>query len=341
MLYKNRLLLEVVVQYSNKIALFLFLNLCLLANADAGINFGLLRITLNHDGTKAYLLESNYFTLSYAITSCNVNTDGTFSGCFSYKTNMDPLYSFALSPHNTTAYFGLVHNLNSAPGNYITRCNLSDNITCSRTYGLPDHVREPSQIALNPEGTKAYIANNASGDQFAPSITECDINPADTSFTSCKGIIGPSGEMPAAFVFNSKGTVAYYTALPAPFDNSVVHRYTVNSQGEFKDDLTFNFKKKIDDFVLNPAGNKAYIVSSVLSWTNEINRCDVNSTDGSLSNCTLASDQSLCDHPQGITFNSAGTIAYVTDHSDFTYVYKCAIDTDGNLRNCVQVALKK
>ncbi len=326
-------------RFLNKITLLLFLNLCLLANANAGINSGLVRLTLSQDGTQAYILESIYMTNFYKVTRCNVNPDGSLSGCFSHQ-SVDDLSSIAVHP-NKTAYFGS-HSIGYDPaGHYITRCNMDNNITCTKTYGLPQHVNEPLQIALNPAGTRAYFANFASGDQLAPSMVGCDINPADGSFASCKNVLAPSSEMPAAMTFNSKGTVAYYTTLLEPdFKSSVVHRYTVNSQGELSDDLPLNFKTEIDDFQINPAGNKAYTVNATGPWSSVINRCDINPTDGSLSNCTLASDESLCN-PLGIAFNPHGTTAYVTSADSDTYLYKCTVNGDGNLKNCAQIGLNK
>lgn len=208
-----------------------------------------------------------------------------------------------------------------APGN-----NAPDPFLCSQ----PEKI---NQLAISltqaiPD-QHAYVTNWSGN-----SISLCDVNTLDGSFTNCAITAsgGPTFDAPEAIGLNPEGTLLYVANIAG----SSVSNCTVDSTTGALSlcALTGSPFNAPDGVALNLAGTYAYVSNAS---GNDVSVCQVDSITGALSaNCT--SSGTGFHTPSDMTLNSAGTIAYISNLISST-VSLCQIDSSTALLTCRTTAL--
>lgn len=142
-----------------------------------------------------------------------------------------------------------------------------------------------------------YIADSSVQD-----LRRCSLDPNTGAITSCTDVPVPS--FPTDVAFNPAGTFAYVTT---PSNNSVYVCNVNTTTGDFSNCTVTGDAFFVNPLAvaLSPAGTFAYVGES----DNFITKCTVSQTTGALSNCVF--NAVFFSPITGITFNSAGTEAYV------------------------------
>jgi YVTN family beta-propeller protein len=153
-------------------------------------------ITINAAGTKAYVTNSNYTTVSIIDLLSNTVT-GTIPG-------FDGPSGFAITPDGTRAYvnnYGGPEGVQSGNGNTVSFVNLNSN-SIIQTFTVD---MAPAALALTPNGKHLYVANYTNGNLGAGTVDVVDT----TSNLVTTTILGFSG--PFQIAITPDGNYAYVT----------------------------------------------------------------------------------------------------------------------------------
>lgn len=156
-------------------------------------------IVFNQTGNRAYIYNTDRNT---PVSLCYVNSVGNLTSCeytgfIGANSNPpnNPNLAFALNPTETFAYGATTQFVIDK-----SQINPTNGLLSSGVNSGAYNINTPQGLAINPDGTKAYISLNGLG------ITLCTIN-NDGSFSSCAPIGGAFN--PYGLSFNAKGTVLY------------------------------------------------------------------------------------------------------------------------------------
>ncbi|WP_186647091.1 beta-propeller fold lactonase family protein [Fluviispira vulneris] len=247
-----------------------------------------------------YAFISNYNSGS-GVTSCVVNSDGTFGSCIQTANSANNPYTIDFDNNNNA---------------YLSNYNSSTISICPVTYNGMLPLCNQFGISPNPMGiafTKGYAfftnyANN--------SVSSCAQN-MDGTLRGCRSVLNLFLSNPWRITIRNK--LAYITNLGnnnvtvCSINNGVLSNCAYTGAG-FNNPRRIAFNK-----------NNAYIVNM---GNNSVSNCSV-ASDGSLANCAITA----------YGFNSASDIAifnnfaYIVNSSDNS-VSKCNILSDGSLDNC-------
>jgi hypothetical protein len=249
------------------------------SSGNTGISFSNpYQIALNNLGTSAYITNSGDGT----VLLCPININGTFGNCTDSGAGniFGGTSGIVLNRLGTIAY---VTNPLTNGGN-VFKCPISPNGTfgaCIDSGNMGINFNTPNGIALNNNGTVAYIANANNNANF---VSKCPIN-ADGSFGVCidSGAIfsGPLG-----VVLNSAGTIAYVTNG----SNNTVSKCQINAFGGFSsctDSGAGSIFNQPFGISLNASGTTAYIANGE---STNVSTCTIN-VDGSFKSCTNAANE--------------------------------------------------
>lgn len=153
-------------------------------------------VTLNAAGTKAYVTNSNYTTVSIIDVAANA-VAGLITG-------FDGPSGFAITPDGQYAYvnnYGSPEGLSSGHGHTVNIVNLMNN-TITGTINVD---LAPAAIALTPNGQYLYVANYTNGDLGTGTVDVVDT----TNNLVTTTILGFSG--PFAIAITPDGSYAYVT----------------------------------------------------------------------------------------------------------------------------------
>lgn len=199
-------------------------------------------------------------------------------------------------------------------------------LTCKDSGFL--HDLNPLYIAINPDGTNAYIGTTTNV------IGQCHIVLTTGLFSDCKYTIIQKNATKGVqgITINNSGTYAYFSAIGSSIDSpTVIYKCKINpTTGELSDcqdsgALLTNARQIMFD--------KADAYAYITTYTNSISQCQVNSATGVLSNCKDSGATGI-KNPVSIYSNSQGTFAYIGTFSD---IYLCAIKASnqgGGLYDC-------
>ena len=196
----------------------------------------------------------------------------------------------------------------------------------------------PMGIALNPEGTLAYVTTTPYNGGGPNSVSVCPIN-SDGSLGQCT--LSPAYfKAPWSLTFNATGSMAYVAnGFSSPAFNTISTCSINTSNGEFIScndfsDPSFNVPAGV---ILNKTGTRAYITNTgVIGNGTTVSLCPVNTLSGSLSTCQEMTDPTF-HGPSGITFNNNETLAYVTNYQVQlgTTISRCPIKkVNGQFKPC-------
>ncbi|MFI4957260.1 MAG: hypothetical protein ACHQAX_08650 [Gammaproteobacteria bacterium] len=176
--------------------------------------------------------------------------------------------------------------------------------------------QDPVDIAFNPAGTIAYIANYGGSN-----IIKCNVDAVAGTFSGCIDAGVVLSDPPQGISLDAAGTHAFIGTWSF---NTPVTVCGINSSGDFitpcsSSSASFDYASNV---IFNAAGN-AYVGNS----TSAILLCD-----DTLTSCTpTPSSPTVLDQPLGLAFNPAQTIIY-SANGDASLLYKCPVNAvDGTL----------
>ena len=246
-------------------------------------------------------------------------------------------YHVTLSAPQPYAY---VPNFNNGNPSTVSSCPINLDGTFGACADAGSVFDGPTGIALNATGNSAYVSNYSSN-----SVSKCTVN-FDGSFGSCTDS-GSSGEPfngPMGMVLNKTGQIAYVANNPG---NSI-SKCSINANGTWGACVDSGNSGEAfsgpTGITLNQAGDLAYVTNHN---SNIVIICPIH-PDGSFGICNNSgcpvitfngrlgiclSSGSSFSGPNGVTLNSAGNMAYVTNYGNGN-IDLCPIQPDGSFGTC-------
>lgn len=280
----------------------------------------------------SFIANNNKNSLNQStITRCNIDqTTGSFSNCVGINENFEKPYDVAIHPTANIIYVS-----NSNDGNYsISYCQYDPSTgnvsTCQRTG---PNLSTAVSIWINPTGTFAYIVN-----QSTNQIKYCRINDTTKALETCNdATLSITLRSPSSIAIDATGSHAYITANNDYYGK--ILSCPIKADGNFNTCITsydFNaFYAKPITIALHPLNNRAYITmagSADDRFDSKIYSCQVNQSTGVLDDCKDTEASSIST-PYGITFNTLGTKAFITNYNEHN-ITQCDVPSNGLLSNC-------
>jgi DNA-binding beta-propeller fold protein YncE len=273
-------------------------------------------------------LASNGYVTNYTngtVSLCGVNTTtgALSSSCTIAGSGFDIPRRIVLNAGGTLAY--VVAEGSGGPNGSIQLCQVSATglLTSCASTGDFSGLRNPSDIAFSPSGSRAYVT-----DVSGAKIFLCDVNTLTGTLSGC-ATTGLTTPTVTGIVLNSSGTIAYFSQAGSA--DSVSYCSVVPTTGALANcQFTGTGFSDPEAIVLNASGTYAYISNNASST---ISVCSVDAVTGALSACTDTSY--LFSGRGGVVFNATGTFAYIPNFNT-EFVYQCNVDSStGLLSNCV------
>ena len=237
-------------------------------------------------------------------SSCNLT--------YTPSSNQVTLTSFPIAGANTNTltaqisntYFAYIVNENGDVP--VSKClinpdtqTLSDCNTAEATV-----ISTPYSIVLNNNHTTAYITSSQTN-----SVTMCDISNIDGQFSNCQDSgAGNIFTDATGITLNSSNLHAYVSG------NHSINKCDIAGNGTFSNcQNTYVSADSLHSLALNPDNTYIYIGTNDQS----IYQCSVSGIDGSLSNCSSATNSIYFNAPWGITLNNAGTLAFSANTGNY------------------------
>ncbi len=162
-------------------------------------------------------------------------------------------------------------------------------------------------------------------------VLVCQVN-ADGTLSNCQDTGGTGFSQPAMIVLNQANTIAYIANLNGGIAGGI-SACPIMPNGTFGTCQISILTIPTFGVTLNPAGTFAYVGGYT---SNQVDYCQVNSSDGLLSNCQNTNGTGF-SNPIGVTINQTNTLAYVANNGS-TNVTVCQISqsgpTIGQFQNC-------
>jgi hypothetical protein len=275
------------------------------------------------------VLENTIYISNYSnnsITRCKVTASGSLSACRSAgDLSFSQPTAIALNPFNTFAYIG-------SDGRGLYKCSVNSetglinagDCSSATTYNLS----RPYSIVFNANRVIAYVSNNDTGKIARCIVFDNNLTCADSGASE---IVNPY-----SIVINPAENLLYVADRAGAVKQCRINQNSTlsNCTNAMNDGYVFAEPTGI---TLNAAGTYAYITD--LS-TNKVSECAVDPSGTSshtLSNCSLtATGGQALDAPVGISLNSAGTMAYITNlnYSTSGAVLACPVKSNHTLGSC-------
>ncbi|MBY0110236.1 MAG: beta-propeller fold lactonase family protein [Candidatus Babeliaceae bacterium] len=267
-------------------------------------------ITINASGTKAYVTNSNYTTVSIVDISANAVT-GLITG-------FDGPSGFAITPDGATAYvnnYGSPEGVMSGNG---TKVNIVDLTTLSIT-GTIIVDQAPAALALSPDGKHLYVASYTNGNLGAGTVDVVDT----TSNLVTTTILGFSG--PFAITVTPDGQYAYVTNFgsnnfsPVGTTISVIDLNTNN----ISDTITVGIQP--DGLAITPDGRYAYATNYNTLYNGPCgDYTDLTAAQGTVNIIDIATNTVISPmipvgrSPANVAISPDGQFAYITNYTSNT-----------------------
>ena len=260
-------------------------------------------MTINSAGTFAYAVNNNSKTVSmYSIPGSGILAPiGTPVG-----TDVNP-QGMAINPAGTFAY---VTNRDS---HSVWMYSISSGILAPLTPKEILTGAGPLGIAINPAGTFLYVANIN-----GPSVSTYSINAGTGQLTNIDTTAFSGASNPRAIAINPAGTFLYVVngslAQVAMFSIAGNGLITALTPATISTGGATALPMAI---AINPAGTFLYVVNQDNAAGKTVAMYSISAGTGlltALTPATIATENS----PQGISINSAGTFAYVTNGQSST-----------------------
>lgn len=223
----------------------------------------------------------------------------------------------------------------------IKACHVDEkgNLTaCFNTSAQP--LSRPQALTLNATGNIAYIVDAPFGNiPNAPGfLLQCTLDSTTYDLTNCVATDPPPSPVykPQDIILNSSNTLAY---IPNGVDSTAdvakcqidSNTGAINSCVDSGADLSSLCGNTANEaMVFNSEQTLAYITCTA----GYVIKCEVDANNGNLSGCANSGASPL-SYPIGLVFNSANTLAYISDHVQNT-VIKCDISSsNGDLSGCI------
>ncbi|MFZ4076546.1 MAG: beta-propeller fold lactonase family protein [Legionellaceae bacterium] len=213
--------------------------------------------------------------------------------------------------------------------NSISKCiinNLTGDLICSDSGAIIPSGNGVQGIAINSTGTQIYILEYQTG------IFKCSIDVETGNLSACTdtGATGFTGNNLQDIKLNLDNTKAYV----ASFSPAEVYLCDVNPvTGDFSSCADSGATTGSDSpqaLAFNAANTIAYIATSGTT----VYQCNVNASTGGLESCG-GSGATDVSNSYGITLNTLGTLAYITNSAGSGSVTVCDVNpTDGSLYSC-------
>lgn len=269
--------------------------------------------------TYAFITGSNGAIVKKCVVDPNT---GKFDVCTdSGATGFTPSLGIALNPTGTRAFIVI------GSQDYVVECSVDpatgNFYNCLNT--LASNLNFPKGIALNTAGTRAFIVNYGNN-----TVTQCSVDPTTGKFSACKNTGATGINFSSDIILNAAGTRAFMTNTRL----ATITRCNVNSAtGQFSSCAQTGKGATAGSndsyaITLNAAGTRAYVATM-----KTVNQCSVDPATGNFSACKNTGATNI-NFPIGVTLNTTGTRAFITNFSDNT-ITQCSVDSaSGNFSNC-------
>jgi YVTN family beta-propeller protein len=267
-------------------------------------------VTLNADGSKAYVTNSNSSTITIIDTASNT-VIGVIGG-------FDGPSGMVITPDGNTAYvnnYGGPEGVGSGNGTTVSVVNLNTNSVVGSpiTVGLA-----PAALAMTPDGQFVYVANYVDGNQGTGTISV--IRTSDNTVVSTiNGFFGPfaiaitpNGKYALVTNFGSNNFAPIGTTVDMiKLSNNTIHK-------------TFTLGIQPSGLAITPNSRLAYVsnyntlyadgqnFTGLTAGQGTINIIDIHAK--KLKNITIPVDQS----PDAIAISPNGKYAYVSNYTSNT-----------------------
>jgi hypothetical protein len=227
-------------------------------------------ITLNTDGTKAYIAEGELF--APGISTCDIDqSTGLFSACSRTSLSFPNIpFGVSLNSDNSIGYIATPSGANIL---YCPPNDFSSGACQSTGYGslvTPVGGPSPLQNIFTNNNSLTYVIDSNEATMFA-----CNVNP-NGSFSSCS-TTGSNLNFPNGIAANPAGTFLFLTNSPDEVTSCDISQLPTCSGTTTGFDNPFGV-------AVNETGNLVYVVNS-----NSLNVsvCSIQN-DGTLTNCQIA-----------------------------------------------------
>lgn len=198
--------------------------------------------------------------------------------------------------------------------------------------------------AAGAVGSFSTTTSNSSANGLAVSSNHylyyVNAGPSNTTASSCA--IGSTGALSNCVTYfsspnannglTSNALYGNFLYLTSPNNNEIL-RCTLGSNGAFSCSLSnfFTVAGAPQDFKIDPAVNTVGYAATLTAHA--ITKCDVNPTNGAISNCVIASPN--VGNPNYIAIHPSGTFLYIAGSSTGDPILACSIDaTTHDLDSC-------
>jgi DNA-binding beta-propeller fold protein YncE len=260
-------------------------------------------------------LNTAYVTNNDLISKCPVLSNGLFGVCTTaFEFANTPFLGIAFNPEHTIAYVG------TAGGILYCRKGGDGNFSLNACSIEPLGLFVYSGLAINTPGTFVYTTSTDSDD-----IMKCSIDANTGVLSNCTSAATLSDAI--GITLNTAQTYAF---IVRPALNAVTTCTIETLTGNL---LQCTINRQFGDppyaIAVTPDNNFAYVALSI----GIIERCSIDNT-GVLDQCDSVGNNNVFNFPVGITLNSTGTQAYITNRNSNT-VSICPIQSNGQFGTCV------
>lgn len=268
----------------------------------------------------AYIVNFNNNTLSICPVS---NVDGSFETCTTSNGNgtFNGPMGISLNPDANMIYVANASNdtVSICPINSDSSLGTCSSSNAGNTLSFPDGVD------LTSDGSLAYIST------LGATLSICQVNESG-SLQNCSSVNEALFAIPQAVTVNSEATFVYVS----DYNNGVVicsldAEGLVNSCTASTGGGTFSAPQGL---FFNETESLAYVGNFN---SNTVSICDVNSIDGSLTNCTTTTGNDTFDFDANVVVGlfapNSLPFMYVPNSGNDT-VSICPINADGSLATC-------
>jgi YVTN family beta-propeller protein len=267
-------------------------------------------VTINAQGTKAYVTNSNSTTISIIDIATN-KIIGTING-FNGPSGM------VITPDGRRAYVNNYGASQSVPSGKATTVNVVD-LTTDKIIGDPLEVGlAPAALAITPDGEFVYVINYVDGDIDTGTVSIIKTSDNSVEMNAIQGLTGPF-----AIAITPDGQRAYVTNFGsnnfAPI-GTTISVIDLNSNTIVD---TINLAIQPSGIAISPDGLFAYATNYNTLYAGQ-NFSDLTAGQGTVNiidiatNTVLPPTIAVGQSPDSVAISSDGTYAYISNYTSNT-----------------------
>ncbi len=263
-------------------------------------------VTINSDGTKVYITNSNSTTVSIIDTATNT-VIGTIGG-------FDGPSGFAITPDGKTAYVNNYGGPSGVGSGNATTVRVVDIATNSIVGSAITVDLAPAGLAITPDGAFVYVINYVDGNPGTGTISVIQTS-TNTVIKTIKGFSGPF-----SIVISCDGTFAYVTNFGSNNFSPVGTTVSFVNLSSNSISSTVTVGTQPSGIALTPDGRFAYVTIYNTLYLGP-NFTDLTPGEGVVKVIDLCTHKVLCpkivvgSSPAAVAISSDGSRAYVANYS--------------------------